>query len=180
MTYTAADLRAKLSDTPRLVVGELVGIGDGSNQYFALAQTPVVAGSYVITPAPTSVEPLSGLVEFATAPAAGVQVKALKYAYTLLSDDALAGIVARQSSFATAMIEAIEAILSRTDFLLSFQVKDKRLDLGQVRRSYEAMLATYRTQAEASAAGDAIAAGGGVNWDYAFDETGRDLTDYAD
>ena len=179
MTITVAQLRAKLSDTPRVIVGELLGVGDGSNTYFQLGQTPIVAGSYVITPSPSSVDLGTGLVTV-TAPAAGVEVIARKYSYTLLSDETLQGIIDRQPSFALAMIEAIEAVLARTDALYSVTIKDKNLSLGQVRRSYEVMLANYRTQAEQAASGDAIAAGGGVHWDYDFDVTGRDRTDYAD
>lgn len=186
MTITVDELRAKLSDTPRLVIGELLGVGDGSNKYFAVSQTPIVDGSLVLslsTGSPVT-DNGTGLVEYGTAPSTGVEVKALKYAYTFLSDDTLQGIVDRQSSFALAMVEAIEAILARTDALYSFQIKDKRLDLGQIRKSYEAMLANYRTQAAAAAdtatAEAAVIAGGSVHWGYDFDATGRDLTNYAD
>lgn len=184
MAVTVAELRAKLSDTPRYIVGEMLGVGDGVNKYFQFAQAPVVDGSYALSASPASVDLPSGLVEYTTAPALNVEIKAYKYAYTLLSDDTLQGIVDRQPTFARAMVEAIEAVLARTDALYSFQVKDKRLDLGQIRKSYEAMLATYRTQAEAAAeseaTAEAVAAGGGAHWDYDFDVTGRDLTDYAD
>lgn len=180
MAVTIAQLRAKLSDTPKYVFGELLGVGDGSTKHFALRQTPIAAASYVISPVPTTVDLVSGLVEYATAPGSAVEVKAARYAFTLLSDETLQDIVDRQTSFPLAMVEAIEAILLRTDILYSFDVEGKSISLGQVRKSYETMLANYRTQAEQSASGDAIAAGGGVHWDYSFDETGVDLTDYAD
>ena len=181
MAVTIAELRAKLSDTPRLVVGEVLGVADGTTAFYALRQTPVVADSYVITPDPDTVDLLSGLVSYVTLPGADVTIKAAKYEYTLLSDATLQGIADRQASFPMAMVEAIEAILARVDILYSFSIADKSISLGQVRKSYETMLGNYRTQTEQLASGAAISeGGGGVDWGYSRNVFGQDETDYAD
>lgn len=153
------ELRLKIMDRPQAALNERVGTGDGIKRIFKLACAPVMRGSVLIQAGGEpmnegddfSLDYSSGKLTFIEAPEDKAAIVA-SYDFAAFSDEELEMLVSRASgNLALAASEALNALLSDRNRLITWTRNDTRLDFDRLRDSLKELSEKYASQGRSEA-----------------------------
>ena len=155
MAVSALDrLRVSVADRQRLVTEEIIGVGDGSREYFRLQIPVIVEDSEVIyitgveqvRDTDYSVDYTTGLVTFASPPAADAVIKAGKYTWTTFSDDELSDALDQNNAnVIQAAIQVVQWLLVDTERFMKYFLGQEMIDRSSGVAALKTMIEQFKS-----------------------------------
>ncbi|MCX6646200.1 MAG: DUF2460 domain-containing protein [bacterium] len=139
---TIEQLRLKILDKPQVILGENVGVGDGSTTAWKLRLVPVMEGTVTVYAAGEeltededySLDYETGVITFETAPDEGDSIAA-DYSFAAFSDDDLQGFLDEAGgNLALAAGNALMSLLADRTRMVSWSKGEGKIDYGQLRK----------------------------------------------
>jgi hypothetical protein len=151
---TIEQLRLKILDKPQVILGEKVGVGDGSTTAYKVRLVPLIDGTVSIYVAGDeltededyTLDYATGVIEFTTAPDDGDSIAA-DYSFAAFSDDNLQGFLDEaRGNLALAAGNALMSLLADRNRMVSWSKGEGKIDYNQLRKDISDTAKRYLRQ----------------------------------